>query len=61
MSELKKIDCTRVHDITVDEVKACPLFAHLKDEDAHEVITTIKRLALIIFDYYQQEKVKKKL
>ena len=59
MSILVNIDQTRVHDITIEEVKACSLFAHLTDEEAQEVITTIKRFSLIIYHCYQREKVKK--
>jgi len=58
---LANIDRSREHDITIEEVKSCPLFAHLTDEEAQEVITTIKRFSLIIYHCYQQEKVKKSL
>jgi hypothetical protein len=61
MSALDNMDRTRVHDITVDEVKSCALFAHLTDEEAKEVVETIQRFSLIIFHCYSREKVKKAL
>jgi len=59
MSEFKDINREREHDITIGEVKACPVFAHLTDAEAQEVVATIKCFSLIIFNYYQREKVKK--
>ena len=59
MSVLKNTDRSRVHDITIEEVKSCSLFAHLTDEEAQEVIETIKRFSLIVYHCYNREKVKK--
>jgi hypothetical protein len=61
MSVLNNTDRTREHDITIAEVKSCPLFAHLTDEEALEVVNTIKQFSLIIYHYYQREKDKKML
>lgn len=46
----------RDHDLTIDEVKSFPMFAHFSDEQAEEVITTIKRFAEIIYKQYQKNK-----
>lgn len=56
MSALKNIDHNRLHDITIEEVKACSMFSHFTDEEAQEVIVTIKRFSLIIYDCYMRKK-----
>jgi len=61
MSVLSDTERNREHDITIEEVKACPLFAHFTDEEAREVTDTIKRFSVIVFHCYQREKVKKRL
>jgi len=58
MSVLNDIDRNREDDITIEEVKGCPLFANFTDEEAYVVIDTIKRFSVIIFHCYQREKVK---
>lgn len=55
MSTQKGIDRNRQHDITIDEVKACSMFAHLSDEEAQEVVDTVKRFVLIVYNFYQKE------
>ena len=58
MKYVKKEDITRKHDVTVEEVKAIPMFAHFTDEQAKEVIQTVKTFVKIVFECYkkQQEK-----
>jgi hypothetical protein len=51
----KDIDYSRTHDLTIEEVKACPMFAHLTDEQAEEVIETIKLLSKIAYDFYKKD------
>ncbi len=54
-SILQDMDISREHDITIAEVKACPMFANVTDEQATEVIDTLKQLAVIIFNDYQNK------
>ncbi|HEY9002726.1 MAG TPA: hypothetical protein VIM89_15325 [Mucilaginibacter sp.] len=50
------MDITREHDITIGEVKSYAMFAHFTDEQAREVIDTLKQLSVIIFKYHQNKK-----
>jgi hypothetical protein len=50
------IDPKRKHDITIEEVRSCPMFAHFTDEQAMEVINTLKQFTLIVYDAYQKGK-----
>ena len=50
------IDKNRKHDITLDEVREVPMFAHFTDEQAQEVIDSFKQLSNIIFNFYQKDK-----
>jgi hypothetical protein len=43
-------DAHREHDLTKSEVLACPLFRHLTDEQAQEVIDTLKLFTKIIYE-----------
>ena len=52
MEELKEIDITRKHDLTIEELRAHYLFAHFTDDQLIEVITTIKKLTEIAFSIY---------
>jgi len=56
MNNLKDTDINRQHDITIKEVKACPMFAHFTDEQAMEVINTLKQFTLIVYDAYSKGK-----
>ena len=56
MSTLKNIDHARKHDITIEEVKACAMFAHFTDEEASEVIRTLKQFTEITYNFYQKKK-----
>lgn len=56
MSTVKNIDHTREHDITIEEVKACAIFAHFTDEEAREVIRTLKQFTEITYNFYQKKK-----
>ncbi|RZJ92820.1 MAG: hypothetical protein EOO20_00460 [Chryseobacterium sp.] len=49
-------DMLREHDLTVEEVKSFPMFAPFSDEQAEEVILTIKRFAEIIYKVHQKDK-----
>jgi hypothetical protein len=55
MSLSKNIDYTRNHDLTVEEVKACPLFSHLTDQEAEQVIETLKLFTKIVYDFYKHK------
>jgi hypothetical protein len=56
MSEVTNdIDRARHHDLTVEEVRACPTFAHFTDEQAQEVIETFKLFAKIAYDSYKKD------
>lgn len=50
------IDITRTHDVTIEEIKACQLFAQLSDEEAQAVIDTLKTLSLIAFECVKNDK-----
>ena len=54
MADRAQIDLKRIHDITVEEVKACPMFAHFTDQQANEVIETLNAFAKIAFDFYKK-------
>lgn len=50
------IDYARITDLTVQEVRCCALFAHLTDEEADEVIETLKIFTKIAYDLYTNER-----
>lgn len=54
MDTPKDIDFKRTNDITIEEVKACSIFAHLTDEEALEVIETLKLFTKIAYDVYKK-------
>lgn len=58
MGKACEVDYSRKEDITVEEVKACAMFAYFTDEQAMEVVETIKRLTVIIYGCYQRKKLK---
>jgi hypothetical protein len=47
-------DYGREHDLTIDEVKACPMFAHFTDDEAEAVIETLKTFTKIIHDLHKK-------
>jgi len=51
----KIIDRTRQHDLTVEEIRACPTFAHFTDEQAREAIETLKLFVKIAYDFYKKD------
>jgi hypothetical protein len=55
MSQEINLDPKRKHDLTVDEVRSCPWFAHFTDDQAQEVIRTFKELSIIAYDIYRRE------
>lgn len=56
MENIENPDSNRLHDITINEVKSFPIFAHFSDEQASEVIETIKKLTeIVLCDYYKKE------
>lgn len=55
MKYINKEDVTRKHDVTVEEVKAIPMFAHFTDVQAKEVIQTIKTFVKIALEYYKTQ------
>jgi len=54
MIDLKNNEHTRHHDITIEEVKACSIFSHLTDQEAQEVVETIKLFTKIVYDFYKK-------
>jgi hypothetical protein len=52
MENLDDLELNRSNDITIDEVKSFPMFAHFSDEEAAEVVRTIKRFTEIICHDY---------
>ena len=54
MKREKGIDYARLQDLTVDEVKAVPLFQHLTDREAERVIETLKIFTKITYDNYKK-------
>lgn len=44
-------DHARRQDLTIAEVRACPMFAHLSDRETEEVIRTLKEFTLIVHNY----------
>ncbi|WP_121812863.1 hypothetical protein [Mucilaginibacter kameinonensis] len=52
MEELKEIDITRKHDLTIEELRAYCLFANFTDGQLIEIIATIKKLTKIAFSIH---------
>lgn len=52
MENIKNLHPNRLHDITINEVKSFPIFVHFSDEQASEVIETIKKLTEIVLCVY---------
>lgn len=52
MEKINELDLGRSRDITVEEVKSFQMFAHFSDEQAAEVVRTIKRFAEIVCHDY---------
>ncbi|RZK39507.1 MAG: hypothetical protein EOO90_18555 [Pedobacter sp.] len=60
MENTKKPDLNRSHDLTIEEVKSFPMFAHFSEDQANEVIETVKRFSEIVFyDYFNNNMDKK--
>jgi hypothetical protein len=60
MKEKRSIS-KRTNDITIAEVKSCPEFAHLTDEQALEVVSNFKQFSVIMFDLFQRNQRKNSL
>jgi len=58
MKYVDKEEITRKHDLTVEEVKSFPLFANVTNEQAQEVIRTIRIFVEIVLDYYKKQQQK---
>ncbi len=50
------IDLTRMHDLTIEEIKACSSFAHFSDEELQVVLNTFKALSIIAFECIKNDK-----
>ncbi len=50
MNTGQDIDRTRITDLTIEEVRACPTFARLNDNQANEVLETLKLFTKIAYD-----------
>jgi hypothetical protein len=55
MEKYATVDYSRTHDITIGEVKACLLFAHLTDSEAKDIVETLKLFTKIAYDFYKKE------
>jgi hypothetical protein len=55
--EDKKIDYTRKHDLTIEEVRACSMFKDLTEEQVKEVIQTLKQYATIAYELYENQQI----
>ena len=55
MKRERNIDYRRAHDVTIEEVKASPTFSHFTDQQALEVIETLKLLSKIAYDFYKKD------
>ncbi|WP_262246486.1 hypothetical protein [Parapedobacter soli] len=58
MKYINKEDITRKHDLTVEEVKSFPMFENVTDEQAQEIIRTIRIFVEIALDYYKKTEAK---
>lgn len=58
MKYLDRGDIARKHDLTTEEVKSFPMFAHFTDEQAAEVVVAIKKFVEIVLECYKKEKEK---
>ncbi len=54
MDKITPEEIVRQHDVTIEEVKSYPLFAHFSDEQAGEVVDVLKKLAVIILKYHEK-------
>lgn len=54
MDTPEHIDRARTHDLTISEIQACPEFSDFTDEQAKEVVETLKIFTKIVFDFYQK-------
>lgn len=50
----EKIDDTRNHDLTIEELRVYPMFAHFTKKQAQEIIDTIKQFTKIVYDFYHR-------
>jgi hypothetical protein len=55
MERDKGIDYARTNDLTIDEIKACSVFDHVTNEEAGEIIETLKLFTKIAYDVYKKE------
>ena len=55
MAPESNIDYGRIHDLTIEEVRACPTFQHFTDSQVQQVIETIKLFTKIAYDFYKKE------
>lgn len=58
MKYVDKLDITRKHDLTVEEVRSFSMFSHFTDEQAKEVIRTIKTFVEIALESHKKEREK---
>lgn len=55
MSAEGNINYSRKHDLTVEEVMACPTFKHCSDDEAAQVVETLKLLTKIAYDQQKND------
>lgn len=51
----------RCHDITVDEVRECEGFEHFTDEEAQQVVDTLRRFSEIVYHHYLRQQADRNL
>lgn len=44
---------SRKQDLTLKELKSCPVFARFSDDQALEIIATIKQFTVIVYNFWQ--------
>ena len=54
MAPESNIDYGRIHDLTIEEVKACPIFQHFTDSEAQEIVETLKLFTKIAYDFHKK-------
>jgi hypothetical protein len=61
MENQDDLNFSRFNNITIQEVKALPMFKHFSDSEAEEVVRTLKRFSeIIVEDHFKKENQKRK-
>lgn len=56
MENMDDAELSRSNDITIEELKPFPMFAHFSDEQAAEAIRAIKKFSyIVLYDYLKNK------